>query len=244
MSKKGFLAFLCALALLLSGCVREQKSGYSFEEMTLTLDAAVAEGHLFFAGEVLSAGTNKQMITYYDVEAEENTFYQVKVTEDFFGCMPEEPITVCIYGTAGQFADRSNLEKGKEYLFDTTLWVHGEEAVFLLPTFYEGLPERQGETLYYTVGGKTSLVEKSYEDYKEHLFALAEEKGYGPALVKKGMVSHLEQAVLKDSAYFADLSFQKADESHLAATAATAQNLLEQLKNAAEDGEALRGILK
>lgn len=242
MRKMRCLALFAALMLLLCGCQPEKKGGYPLEELTLTLDAAVAEGHFFFAGEVLAAGTNKETITYYEMEAEENTFYQVKVTEDFFGCLPEEPITVCIYGTAGHFANRSNLEKGKEYLFDTTLWVHGDEAVFLLPTFYEGLPERQGETLYYTAGGQTASVDATYEAYKEHLFALAEEKGYTPALVKSAMAGMLEQANTRDAAKFSE--FERVDQAHLQLTAETAKSLLEQTKNTAAEWAALREILK
>ncbi len=235
-------ALMIAFMLLLCGCQAEKKEGYPFEEMTLTLDAAVAEGHFFFAGEVLAAGTNKETISYYEMEAEENTFYQVKVTEDFFGCLPEEPITVCIYGTAGHFANRSNLEKGKEYLFDTTLWVHGEEAVFLLPTFYEGLPERQGEALYYTAGGQTALVDADFKDYQAHLFALAEEKGYTPALVKSAMAGMLEQAAARDATKFSE--FERVDQEHLQLTVDTAKILLEQTKNTAAEWAALREILK
>lgn len=244
MRKLRFFAWLSVLALLLCGCNTEKDTRYSFEELTLTMDAAVAEGHFFFAGEILSVGTNQTMISYYEMEAEENTFYQVQVTEDFFGCMPEEPITVCIYGTAGNFSNRSNLEKGKEYLFDTTLWVHGEEPVFLLPTFYEGMPERVGETLYYTTGGQPALVDATYADYKDHLFALAEEKGYDPALVQRSMISFLEQAALNDAAHFADLTFERVDAAHLDVTVAAAKTLLEQTKNSAAEWAALKEILK
>ncbi|MBQ8600779.1 MAG: hypothetical protein IJ407_05325 [Clostridia bacterium] len=237
-------ALLCALVLLVCSCRINEKEGYSFEEMTQTLEAAVAEGHFFFAGKVLSVGTNDRMISYYEMEAETNTVYQVEVTEDFFGCMPKEPITVCIYGTTGNFSSRSNLEKGKEYLFDTTLWVQGEEIIFLLPSFYEGMPERAEEALYYTAGGKTALVNGTYVQYKEHLFSLAEEKGYGPQLVKSSITAFLEQAVKNDAAFFEGLGFTKIDTAHLAATTAKAALLLEQVQNSAADWAALREILK
>lgn len=244
MFKLRISALLCALTLLLSGCAQTGSGDYSFEEMTETMEYSMAEGHFFFAGKILSAGTNDQMITYYDVEAETNTVYQVQVTEDFFGCMPEEPVTVCIYGTTSNFVARSNLEKGKEYLFDTTLWVQGEEVIFLLPSFYEGMPERAGETLYYTVSGQTALVDGTFSDYKAYLTGLAAEQGYGPERVRAGMIAFLEEAAQKDVAFFEERSFTDLDQTHLTLTAATAAALLEQTKNTAADWTALEGLLK
>ncbi|MBQ7935759.1 MAG: hypothetical protein IJ333_05365 [Clostridia bacterium] len=238
------LGVLLAISLLLCGCEKTDSTLYPLEDLTQTMESSLKTGHFFFAGKVTAAGINEQMISYYEEEAENNTFYQVEVTEDFFGCMPEEAITVCIFGTTGNFTSRTNLEEGKEYLFDTTLWVHGEEAVFLLPSFYLGMPQRSGETLYYTEAGQMAAVDGSFTQYKQHLSELAAKTGYTAESVLAAVTAQLETAVEKDAAYFEELSFEEIDTEHLETTTGTAQTLLAEAKETEPSWEAIRGILQ
>ncbi len=241
--KKAIL-WLIAAALLLSGCQsRPTQNRYPLDEVTQTMEAAVEEGHLFFAGTVLSVGTTSKMISYYDAEVENNTVYQVSVTEDFLGVLPQEPITVCIYGTKSNFGDRATLEKGKEYLFDTTLWVHGDEVVYLLPTFYQSLPQRQEETLFYIKNGVQAAVDGNFADYKEILYTLVQAKGYTPQLLQNKLVGQLQQAAARDSAYFAKESIPVTDEAHLAQTVATANTLLTRMEKTTPNWQGIGEVL-
>ena len=232
--KNKIIALFLAAALLLSGCAAEKESRYSLDEITQTLDAALEDGHFFFCGKVLSAGTSQKMISYYDAESTSNAVYQVQVTEDFFGCMPEDPITVCVFGSSSNFNNRAPLEKGKEYLFDTTLWVQGESLIYLLPTFYESMPQKDGGSLYYQKGGAFAPVKGGYEGYKEHLLAKASTVGYGPNQVWAQMEQMAKSASLKDAAYFQEQKFEQVDGEFLLQTVTAAKALyqrLEQNKN-------------
>ena len=136
------------------------------------------------------------------------------------------------------------LEKNAEYIFDTSLWVQEEEPVFLLSTFYEALPERSGESLFYTTGqeGK-AVVSGSYQDYRARLLALAEEAGYGPELVLSAAKDRLQSAVERDYAYFEALSFTVADSAALAITNQTAAALLDSASATPASWEGIRGLL-
>ena len=107
-------ALLLAVVLLLGGCAKAPEGQVEQEVLFEKTAASLAEGHLFFAGRVTSALAEPKQITYYDAEAGKNTFYRVEITEDFFGCLPNRTLTVCVMGNSENFAERENLEKGKE----------------------------------------------------------------------------------------------------------------------------------
>lgn len=235
-------ALLMILCLLLSGC-QKKKEGVPFEDLVLTMENSLEQGHFFFAGKVLSAGNHSTPISFYDLETETNTVYQVEVTEDYFGCMPEEPITVCIFGTKNNVVGRSLLEKDKTYIFDTTLWVHGEEIIYLLPSFYKGMPEISGESLYYTEYNKRDIVNENYAHYKEYLTKKAEDGSYGPELVLTSMKELLTNAAERDEAYFAQKNFEHLDSAHLVQTVSTAKTVLKELENTAASWAAIKEVL-
>lgn len=240
-----FGILLLALCLLLTGCKDSGESAVKpMEELLEKTPASLAEGHFFFAGTVTSSATLPEMISYYETETEKNTFYTVEVTDDFFGCLPDRTLTVCVLGSTENFGSRAMLEKNAEYIFDTSLWVQEEEPVFLLSTFYEALPERSGESLFYTTGqeGK-AVVSGSYQDYRARLLALAEEAGYGPELVLSAAKDRLQSAVERDYAYFEALSFTVADSAALAITNQTAAALLDSAAATPASWEGIRGLL-
>ncbi len=242
---KRMVAILLAGTLLLglTACKKsaDQKGTESLLE---TAEVSMNEGHFFFVGKVLSVVNEQKMITFYDAETEKNTFYQVEITDDLFGCMPEKVITVCIYGTGTFFKNRKSLEKGKEYFFDTRLWVDEEKAVYLLPTFYSGLPERQGDRLLLSEPEETYDLGRP-EDYREDLLALANRVGYGAKTVMAGMKSQLELAVQNSNkAHFDGVEVKETDENFLARVTATAQRLLEKAKDAESTWNGIKGVLE
>ncbi|MBQ8893769.1 MAG: hypothetical protein IJ043_05095 [Clostridia bacterium] len=246
MKKHNLLALLLALLLLLCGCSGQTESSGTkkLEDLFEKTAASLAEGHLFFTGKVTSALAEAKDISFYEAESEKNTFYKVEVTDDPFGCLPERTLTVCVLGNTENFIDRTPLQKGKEYLFDTTLWVQGEEAVLLLPTFYLVLPERQGDALYYTDQQTTAAVDGSYQDYLDQLRALAEENGYSAAGVLAAAKTRLESAVERDSAYFEALEFETVDSGALNTTIRTAKTLLAKANAAQPTWEGIEELLK
>lgn len=243
--KHRLMALLLAAVLLLSGCGDETGGGTKpLEELFEKTAVSLEEGHVFFTGRVTSVSSEKRTISFYDAETEKSTFYQVEITDDPFGCMPDRDITVCVMGSAENFENRLTLEKNKEYLFDTTLWVQEEAAVFLLPTFYESLPEREGDLLYYTDSSGRAAVDGSYPDYLSRLETLAAENNYGPETVLTAAKERLQGAAERDAAYFEKLEFENVDAGALAKTNQTAASLLEQADQAAENWESIRGLLK
>ncbi len=237
-------ALLLAAVLLVSGCAKAPDGRVELEDLFEKTSASLAEGHLFFAGKVTSALSEPKQITYYDGEAGKNTFYRVEITEDFFGCLPERTLTVCVMGNSENFAERENLEKGKEYLFDCAVWMEGDQVILLLPTFYKALPRRAEEELLLTQGEETVAVKGSYSEYKEKLKALAEESGYNPSLVLQKVKEQLQAASLKDEGYFEKLEFEKPDGELINATVAGASARLQAAEQAANTWEGIKELLK
>lgn len=244
MKKRNLLAGLLALALLLCGCSEEAAGSVELESLLEKTEVSAAEGHVFFTGKVTSAMAEAKMISYYDAESEKSTFYKVEVTDDPFGCLPEQTLTVCVLGNTENFIDRTPLEKGKEYLFDTTLWVQEDQAVLLLPTFYLALPEREGDVLYYTDQAGKAMVKGSYQDYWTRLKELAAGQNYGPETVLAAAKDRLKSAAERDAAYFEGLGFTGLDRAALSATRQTAAALLAQAENAENTWEGIQALLQ
>lgn len=242
--KRRIIALLAVFLLLLCGCDQKSNGVKPMEELFEKTPVSMEEGHLFFAGKVKAASAIKQTISFYEAEAEKNTFYKVEVTDDPFGCMPDREVTVCILGAADTFNERTLLLEDKEYLFDTSLWVQGDEVVFLLPTFYESLPERDGDALYYTTAAGRSAVDGSYADYSARLSALAKENAYGPEQVLTAAKERFKSAKERDIAYFEKLKFEHLDGDVLTKTNQTAASLLEQADQAEKNWEGIRDLLK
>ncbi len=242
---KRTLAFLLA-GILLLGCTacKEPADEKGTESLLETAEVSMNEGHFFFIGKVLSVVNEKKMITFYDAAIEKNTFYRVEITDDLFGCLPERVITVCVYGTGASFKNRKSLEKGKEYFFDTQLWADAQEPVFLLPTFYSGMPERQGEHLLLNEPEGTFDLGRP-DDYREELLALANRVGYGAKTVMTGMKRQLELAIQNSNkAHFDALDVKDTDEAFLAEVTATARRLSEKADAADETWNGIRGVLE
>ena len=244
MKKRNFIALLTVLLLLFCGCEQNAAGTVTLDEYFEKAEISLEEGHFFFAGKILSAVAESKAISYYDAQTDKSTFFQVEVTEDPFGCMPEGTVTVCVLGNTENFADRVLPKKNKEYLFDTTLWVQQEKAVFLLPTFYDVLPRREGDALYYTDRTGTATVDMGYGEYREKLSALAQNTGYSPALVLKAVKERLKEAVRRDAAYFKELKFSNVDAEALALTNKTAEKLLEQAEHTETTWEGIKGLLQ
>lgn len=242
--KRNVVALLMALLVLLSGCTKQELGQRPLEELLEKTPVSMEEGHLFFTGKVTAASVMNRMISFYDAETEKSTFYQVEVTDDPFGCMPDRTLTVCILGSAESFLERNALQKDKEYLFDTSLWVQEDEAVLLLPTFYQSLPEREGDDLYYIGTEGRELVKGSYRDYLDRLQTLAEENEYSAQKVLDAAKGRMESAVERDAAYFKELKFKKTDTEALLKTNQKAADLLEKVKVAEKNWEGIRGLLK
>lgn len=244
MRKIRWAALLMAAVLLLSGCQKNDPGTLTYETMFEKTEASLKEGHLFFAGKVLQVDQRAELITYYDGETPANTFYTVEVVEDYFDLLPDRNLTVCIMGTTDQFSTRTDLKAEEVYIFDCTVWMQGEEVVLLLPTFYNGLPCREGEFLSFTEKGVRYAVEGTYEDYKESLLALAEEQGYGPAAVMKHINDRLASAAQKDAAYFEELEFETVDADRIGATVAAANTRLQEAKNLQSTNQGVKELLK
>lgn len=230
MKKYNVVALLLALLLLLCGCRAKQdpagmiKTEVLFEKTA----AALEEGHLFFAGRVVSVLAERKSISFYEAESKKNTYYKVEVTEDFFGCLPQRVLTLCVMGNSDNFTTRKLLEKDTEYLFDATVWVQGEEVILLLPTFYTGMPHRQGDAVLYTDTAGTKTAECDYNGYCATLRRMAEEQGYGPEKVLQHAKKRFEDATLRNADYFRELDFANIDEALLDATVQTARARLAQ----------------
>lgn len=239
------LAALLAAALLLGGCAGGGREEYErFDELFVQTQASLEEGHFFFSGRVLSVVTGRQIISYYEAQMEKNTFYQVEVTDDYFGCMPDRIITVCVLGSAENFSDRETLVKNREYLFDTALWIQEEEAVFLLPTFYSALPEQRDGTLYLN-DAEGAYIPGTYAQYRSRLAALAEEAGYGPQRIMEAVRAQLQSAADKSSAdYFAQRGFEQIDADALERTRQTALQLYDQAQGTENTWEGIRSLLQ
>ena len=242
--KRKIIALLAALLLLLTGCGEEATGEKPLAELLEKTPVSMQGGHFFFTGKVTEASAMKKMISFYEVEAEKSTFYQVEIIDDPFGCMPERTVTVCILGGAETFGERIPPEKNKEYLFDTTLWVQEDEAVFLLPTFYESLPEREGEVLYYTTTEGRGVVKGSYADYLARLQTLATENNYTAQTVLDAAKERLKSATERDAAFFKDLKFESVDQVALDKTNKKAADLLQKAESAEKTWEGIRGILE
>ncbi len=222
MKKLNWIAWVLLFAVLLCGCSKSQEDVMKLEDLFYRTEVAMEEGQLFFAGKVLSVQKQDRAITYYDSETIANTFYEVEVTEDFFGFLPERTLTVCVMGTGEHFVSRTEPEEGKEYLFQVNAWAGEEEMLFLLPTFYEALPQREGEYIYYTKGNLRYAVDGGYEDYKQMLKDLADQYGYTAQGVGKAILTNLQAASKKDAAYFEDLEFKTIDSAAIDGIAAFA----------------------
>jgi len=237
MKLRNLLLLLLSAVLLLSGCSSEQEvsNEVTAEYLYERANVAQKEGHFFFAGTVLSVATEEKQITYYEEQVEKNTFYQVEITNDLFGCMPDRVITVCILGTSDNFIDRLALEEGEEYFFDTTLWVHEGAAVFLLPTFYENLPQISDDALYYTDKGGKYLLDIDYKTYTGYLTEQAEKNGYTPEAVLAAAKARLELAATdRTPEHFEKLEFSKPDNALIKGVNRDAAALLKKV-NAAKN---------
>lgn len=244
MKKHNLLALFCILLLLLCGCSGESGEGKgSMDTLFETTESALERGCFFFAGEVLGVKTDSRLISYYDAQMGENTFYSVRVTKDLYGCMPERNITVCVLGNSETFPDRTTLSKGKEYYFTAELWVEKEETIFLLPTFYKALPELREGGIYSEAEGKSAYC-GSEEEYGGRLDALAETTGYSPAVVLQSIKNQLKNATLRDADYFEELEFEKVDAAALKQTASFAATLLQRAQATKETWEGLGELIK
>lgn len=244
MRKIKWAALLMAALLILSGCQSNDPSTLTYETMFEKTASSLKEGHLFFAGKVLEVAQKAEPITYYEGETPANTFYKVEVVEDYFDLLPERTLTVCIMGTTDQFSTRTDLEKNGVYIFDCTVWMHGEEVVLLLPTFYNGLPQWEGEFLSFTEKGVRYAVQGTYEEYKEALKELAEEQGYGPKAVMDAAKARLASAGQKDAAYFEELEFETVDADFIGTTVAAANARLQVAEKLQATNEGVKELLK
>ncbi|MBR4087089.1 MAG: hypothetical protein IKK30_04445 [Clostridia bacterium] len=222
MRRLNWIAWVLLFAVLLCGCSKSQENVMKLEDLFYRTEVAMEEGQLFFAGKVLSVQKQDLDITYYESETVANTFYEVEVTEDFFGFLPERTLTVCVMGTGEHFISRTEPEKGGEYLFQVKPWAGEEEMLFLLPTFYEALPRREGEYIYYTKGKQRYAVDGGYEDYKQMLLDLADRYSYSAQGVGEAIYSDLQAASKKDAAYFEELDYKTIDRAALDGIAAFA----------------------
>ncbi|MBQ7090028.1 MAG: hypothetical protein IJN82_02825 [Clostridia bacterium] len=246
MKLRKMMALLLAMLLLLCGCSSEEEqphavtSGYLYERM----EVAQKNGNFFFAGEVLSAMTDSKQITYYEEQTAKNTFYQVEITNDPFGCMPERVVTVCVLGSGENFIERFALEEGEEYLFDTSLWVHEGAAVFLLPTFYENMPQVEDDALYYTDRTGKYLLDVDYATYLAQLTERAAENGYTPKKVLDAAKAQLEEAANDRTVkHFEELDFEKLDEALIKAVNRDAAALAETAEKTPETWVGIKELL-
>ncbi len=245
MKLRSLMVALLAMALLLGGCKKDAVGSIAADLLYEKMGVSQQEGHFFFAGKVLSALSDSKQITYYEEQMEKNTFYQVEITDDFFGCMPDRVVTVCVLGGSENFPNRQALEPKAEYIFDTTLWLCDGEAVFLLPTFYDALPEKSGEDLYYTDRNGKGLLEDSYEDYKAAAIAMAETSGYSPETVLNSMKERLELAEKERTvARFEELKFADLDVAAVKAVNDLAVAYSEKCSTAEKTWEGIKDILE
>lgn len=244
MMKRKIVVCLMALALLLTGCGKKETGTKSLESLFEKTPVSLEEGHLFFTGKVTASSAARRAISYYELETDKNTFYQVEITDDPFGCMPDRTVTVCILGGAETFRERMALQKGKEYLFDVTVWVQEEEPVFLLPTFYSSLPEREGETLSITEKDGLKTVDGRYADYLDRLKTLAGENSYNPEKVLETLKERFRSAAERDAGYFKTLEFKNIDGESLKKTNQTASVLLAKAEETQKTWEGIRGLLQ
>ncbi len=244
MRKIKWAALLLAALLVLSGCQKNDPGTLDYEKVFAKTAASLKEGHLFFAGKVLEAEHKARPITYYDGETEVNTYYTVEITDDIFGLLPERTFTVCVMGTDEQFTSRTELEEEKVYLFDCTVWMQEEEVILLLPTFYNALPQQEGEYLSYIQENTRYGVEGTYEDYKKELKKMAQEQGYGPEAVLEGAKARLQTATQKDAAYFEALKFKAVDTAAVNATVEGAKARLQSAEKLPATEQGVKELLK
>lgn len=244
MKKINWAAMLLIALLILSGCQKTDPGTLTYETVFEKTSASMKEGHLFFAGKVLEKRVETTPITFYDSEAEANTFYTVQVTDDFFDLLPDRKFTVCVMGTPDQFTNRTDLEKNGIYLFDCSVWMQEDELILLLPTFHNALPRREGKYLSYTENGTRYGVEGTYEDYKEHLKKMAADHGYGAGMAMDHIRDRLTLATQKDVAYFENLGFESIDTALVKATSDAADTRLLAGAGVASTAEGVKELLK
>lgn len=238
------IAFLLVLSLFLCGCKGSDEEAVGLDTLFETTENSLSIGQVFFAGKVLGKAAEARLISYYDAEMGKNTFYSVEITDDLFNCLPERTITVCVLGNEETFPDRTPLSKGKEYYFNTTLWVEGEEIIFLLPTFYTALPERENGLIYATIDEVRHEC-GSDERYRERLNELVKKTGYGPETVLVGAKEAFQSAAARvDIDYFETLKIPIPDAALLQKTGTTAAALLKQAEKTEATWEEIGGLLK
>ena len=242
MKKINLCAWLMLFALLLGGCKGSQEDLIPLEDLFYRTEVAMGEGQLYFAGKVLEKTYEDREITYYESESTSNTFYKVEATDDFFGFLPERTLTVCVMGTGEHFVSRAELEKGKEYLFQVNPWAGENEIIFLLPTFYEAMPQKEGEYLYYTKGETRYAVDGGIQDYKNRIDELAKEYGYTASAVGAAIIKNLQTASERDASYFEKLKYETVDRATIDGIADFAKN--KSLASAPQTAEEIKGILK
>lgn len=243
MKKHNWIAALLLILFLLCGCSKQEGKG-DFESLFTTAESSFQMGRFFFGGQVLGIKNDQRIISYYDAPMGDNTFYSVRVTQDFFGCMPERNITVCILGNSETFPDRASLEKGKEYLFEAALWMEGEEPIFLLPTFYSSLPTLKEGEAYAMEEGQRALC-GSLDDYKSALLERAKKSGYSPASVLRGLKDQLKNAAVRaDASYFKEKGFETVDSAALKETASAAAALLKKAEAAEATWKGIGELIK
>jgi hypothetical protein len=243
MKKIKWLWLIVAIVLLLGGCKKEA-GFFQISEVFKRTETSIKDGHLFFTGKVVSVAKDPRQITYYDEQAELSTFYTVEITEDYFEAMPDRQITVCIFGTSANNGSRNELQKGKEYLFDVSPYMLQNEVVFLLPSFYTALAQREGDTLFYMDGNVRYGIEGTYTQYKEELKQLAQSLSYGPAVALKKAKTNFERSVNNDTEYFTELKFENLDADAIQTTVAAAKLRLQRLALAGNSWKDLREVLQ
>ena len=143
---KRFVTVVCALCMLLSitACTKKPTSTPTVSgkdtEVTTRLENAVELQKNVFVGEILSVGTEKAIVTKYNLDITDYTVYTVKVTDSLDGFTPTDEIKLYCVGTVEQFPTRVSMVKGEKYIIDAEPWVYGDEMIYLLSVYTVAYP--------------------------------------------------------------------------------------------------------
>lgn len=234
------LALLLVAALLLCGCAsKKQEEQAKMDSLIEGVEGSFGSGDLLFIGKVLGRAAEDRLITFYDADMGKNTFYSVEITEDLYGYMPDRVITVAVLGNSETFPDRTLLSKGGEYYFRAHPWVEGEDVIFLLPTFYTSLAERE-EGMIYTTIGDVRYQCGSEEDFLKAIKEAEERAEYGLSRVWRCTEESLAAAYGRSTVeQMEELKIAVKDPQTLKKTEERAYQLMQKMKNAEKSREGL-----